>query len=156
MCVAPEMPVRQSSRLVSLVMHRGGLPPDGYLSIKHCGWSFVEGYARRNEQCSVVAPAGCRKLGFKIRPHPQRFGNPRPVPRWRFSHMLSNAGWPVSTKSRIRTSVLVACSRCRRPAYCCKVPFHDTVIANTRSCGALAGFAALYRIGPHCMKMIGC
>ena len=32
----------------------------------------------------------------------------------------------------IRTSVLVACSRCRRPAYCYSAPFHDTGIISTR------------------------
>ena len=37
----------------------------------------------------------------------------------------------VSTKSIIRTPVLPACSRCNRPAYCCKVPFHETGIART-------------------------
>ena len=54
-------------------------------------------------------------------------------PRRRLSHIRSSAGWPVSTKSIIRTSVLLACSRCRRPAYCCKVPFHDIGIVNTKS-----------------------
>lgn len=52
-------------------------------------------------------------------------------PSWRLSHIRRNAGWPVSTKSTIRTSVFVACSRWRRPAYCCKVPFHETGIART-------------------------
>lgn len=53
-------------------------------------------------------------------------------PRWRLSHIRSSAGWPVSTKSMIRTSVLLTCSRCSRPTYYCKVPFHDTGIASTR------------------------
>src|SRR6218665_865016 len=43
--------------------------------------------------------------------------------------MRWSAGGPVSTKSRMRTSVFALCSRCSRPAYCCNVPLHDTGMA---------------------------
>ena len=31
------------------------------------------------------------------------------------------------------TQVLSACSRCRRPAYCCSVPFHEIGMARTKA-----------------------
>ncbi len=39
---------------------------------------------------------------------------------------------PVSTNSITRTAALPACSRCRRPAYCWSVLFHDTGIASIK------------------------
>ena len=33
----------------------------------------------------------------------------------------------------MRTSVLVACSRCSRPAYCCNVRCHEAGIASTHN-----------------------
>ena len=46
--------------------------------------------------------------------------------------MRCGTGWPRSSQSMMRTLVLPLCCRCRRPAYCCSVPFQDTGIASSR------------------------
>ena len=51
-------------------------------------------------------------------------------PRFRFSHIRRKASCPASTKSMIG-HLLAGVFAMKRPAYCCKVPFHEIGIAST-------------------------